>query len=190
MPEQEDLRGVLDGARDSMRKALDGLVRDMSRVRTGRANPALLEAVQVDYYGSHVPLNKIATVSAPEARLLIVQPFDRNAITDIERGILKADLGFTTVSDGKVIRVPIPELTEERRKGLVKNIKKMNEEHKVAVRAARREAMELLKTMEKDGDVSEDDARRAQTQVQQLTDEFIKKLDEAVAVKEKEILHI
>jgi ribosome recycling factor len=186
----ESLQRVLDDARAGMRKAAEALGRDLGRIRTGRANPLLLEVVQVEYYGSHVPLTKLATVSAPEARLLLVQPFDRTTISDIERAILKADLGFTTVSDGKVVRVPIPELTEERRKQFVKQAKKLVEEHKVAVRGARREANEMLKTLEKDGDLSEDDARRAQAQVQQLTDDFIKKLDDAVAVKEKEILHI
>jgi ribosome recycling factor len=187
---EDDLRLVLDEARDAMRKSVEGLQREIARVRTGRASPSLLESVQVEYYGALTPLNKLATVSAPEARLLIVQPFDPSSAGEIERGIVKADLGLTTVKDGKLIRVPVPELTEERRRALVKNVKKAGEEHKVGVRGARRDALTLVKTLEKDGDISEDDAHRAQNQVQQLTDEFIRKLDEVVAAKEKEILHI
>jgi ribosome recycling factor len=187
---EEDLRMVIDEARAVMTKAVDGLHRDLARIRTGRASPSLLENVQVEYYGSNTPLNKLATVSAPEARLLVVQPFDPSAISNIERGILKSDLGLSPVSDGKLLRVPIPELTEERRKALVKTVKKAGEEYKVSVRAGRRDAIALLKSMEKDGDLSEDDSRRAQTQVQTLTDEFVKKVDDVVAAKEKEILHI
>jgi ribosome recycling factor len=187
---EEDLKLVLDEARDGMRKAIEGLQKELSRIRTGRANPSLLDPIHVDYYGSSTPLNKLATVSAPEARLLVVQPFDPSSATDIERAIIKSDLGLTTVKDGKIIRVPIPELTEERRKALVKNAKKACEEHKVGVRGARRDALALLKTMEKDGEISEDDGRRAQEKVQQLTDEHIKRLDDLLATKEKEILHI
>jgi ribosome recycling factor len=187
---EEDLKLVLDEARDAMKKSVEGLQKELARIRTGRANPSLLDSVQVDYYGALTPLNKLATVSAPEARLIVVQPFDPRGISDIERAILKADLGLSTVSDGKILRVPIPELTEERRKALVKTAKKACEEHKVGVRGARRDALALVKQMEKDGEVSEDDAHRASTQIQTLTDDFTKKLDDVLAAKEKDILHI
>jgi ribosome recycling factor len=187
---EEDLRLVLDEARDGMRKSIEGLQKELARIRTGRANPSLLDSIHVEYYGSLTPLNKLATVAAPEARLLVVQPFDPSSATDIERAIIKSDLGLTTVKDGKLIRVPIPELTEERRKALVKNAKKACEEHKIGVRGARRDALALLKTMEKDGEISEDDSHRAQAQVQQIHDEYIRKLDDVLATKEKEILHI
>ena len=187
---EEDLQLVLDEARAGMTKAVEGLNRELSRVRTGRPNPSLLEAVQVDYYGSMTPLKKLATVSVPEARLLMVQPFDPSTIGGIERAILKADLGLSPVSAGKMLRVPVPELTEERRKDLVKSVKKSGEEFKISVRGCRREAVALLKSMEKDGDLSEDESHRAQSQVQTLTDEFVRKLDDIVAAKEKEILHI
>jgi ribosome recycling factor len=187
---EEDLGMVLDEARSVMGKAIEGLQHELARIRTGRASPSLLENVKVEYYGSSTPLNKLATVSAPEARLLMVQPFDPSAISNIERGILKADLGLSPVSDGKLLRVPIPELTEERRKALVKTVKKAGEEYKVSVRGGRRDAIAMLKSMEKDGDLSEDDSHRAQAQVQTLTDDFVRKVDEIVAAKEKDILHI
>ncbi len=181
---------ILDEARASMQKSVDGLARELQRVRTGRANPAILDGVQVDYYGTPTPLRQLATINVTDARLLTLQPFDRGALDGIERAILKAQLGLTPQNDGKLLRVPIPELTEERRRELVKQLKKSGEEHKVAVRLGRRDAIALLKELEKDGDVSEDDSRRAQKRIQDLTDEFIAKLDEALRVKEEEILRI
>jgi ribosome recycling factor len=190
MSETEAIELVLEEARAQMRKTLEGLHKDLSRIRTGRANPAILEGVHVDYYGTPTPLRSLATISAPEPRLLALQPFDPNSIPDIERAILKADLGLTTTNDGKLVRVPIPELTMERRKSLVKNLKKQGEEHKVGVRSARRDAITLLKGMQDEGEISEDDSRRGQAKVQELTDEFIQKLDEAMTAKEKEILTV
>lgn len=186
----EDLELVLEEAKEAMQKSLDGFARELGRIRTGRANPSLLEGVTVEYYGSQTPLKSLATVSAPEPRLLVVQPFDPSSIPEIERAILKADLGLTTTSDGKLVRVPIPELTEERRRDLVKNVKKLSEDHKVGVRSARRDAISMLKQMKDDGDISEDDSRRGQAQVQDLTDRFTAKVDEATSAKEKEILTI
>jgi ribosome recycling factor len=173
-----------------MQKSLDGLVRDLQRVRTGRANPAILDGVQVDYYGTPTPLRQLATIHVTDARLLTLQPFDRNALGEIERAILKAQLGLTPQNDGKILRVPIPELTEERRRELVKQLKKAGEEHKVGMRLARRDAIALLKELEKDGDVTEDDSRRAQKKVQDLTDEFVARVDESLRAKEEEILRI
>ncbi|MFQ5514616.1 MAG: ribosome recycling factor [Myxococcota bacterium] len=181
---------VVEEARQGMERSLESLHRELSRIRTGRANPALLENVMVDYYGTPTPLKALATLSAPEARLITVQPFDRGAMDAIERAILKADLGLTTVNDGKLLRVPVPELTEERRRELVKVVKKLGEDHKVGVRSARREAIAMLKELEKEHELSEDDSRRAQKKVQDLTNEYIGKVDTAVEVKEEDILQI
>lgn len=186
----EDIDLVLDEARQAMQRSLESLERDMARVRTGRANPALLEGVSVDYYGTATPLQQLATINAADARLLVVQPFDPSALDEIERAILKSDLGLTPQNDGKILRVPIPELTEERRREFVKLLKKMSEEHKVGVRNARRDAIAMLKEFEKAKDISEDDSHRAQKQVQDLTDDFTRKIDEGSHAKEEEILRI
>jgi ribosome recycling factor len=186
----EDVDLVLEDSDRAMGKSIEGLRRELDRVRTGRANPSVLDGVQVKYYGSNTPLKSLATVMAPEARLIVVQPFDLNAIHDIERGILKADLGLTPISDGKVIRVTIPELTQERRKQLVKNVKRLAEDHKVGVRSARRDAMAQLKSLKDDGDISEDDFRRGQTRVQEQTDSRIAEVDSLISAKEREILTI
>jgi len=171
-------------------EARDGMQRDLARVRTGRANPAILDGVVVDYYGSSTALRQLAAIHVADARLLTVQPFDRSAADAIERGILKANLGLSPINDGKILRVPIPELTEERRREMVKQLKKSAEEHKVAVRGARRDAIAMLKDLENDGDVSADDSRRAQKKVQDLTDEYTGKIDALLAAKEEEILRV
>jgi ribosome recycling factor len=181
---------ILAEAREGMTKSLESLQREMARIRTGRASPVLLDGVTVEYYGTATPLKQLATVNTPEARLITVQPFDPSTLPEIERGILKADLGLTPVNDGKILRVPIPELTEERRKELVKQIKKMGEEHKVGVRGARRDAMAWLKEAEKGSDLNEDDSHKLQKKVQDMTDEFVDKLDQAVGAKEQEILTV
>ena len=173
-----------------MSKSLESLQRDLAKIRTGRANPLLLESVNVDYYGTSTPLKQLATISAPEARLLVVQPFDPGALDEIERGILKADLGVSPMNDGKLIRVPIPELTEERRRDLVKAVKKMGEEHKVGVRSGRRDALSILKDLEKEGELSEDELRRGQNTVQDMTDDFSKRIDDLLDSKEQEVLTI
>ncbi len=185
---QEELDLVLGEARSAMSKSAESLERDLMKIRTGRANPVLLEGVTVDYYGTPTPLKSLATVSAPEARLLVVQPFDPGALGEIERGILRAQLGVTPNSDGKLIRVPIPELTEERRRELVKAVRKLGEDHKVGVRTGRRDAISLMKEMEKDGDVTEDESHRGQKLVQGMTDDFTKQIDQLLDAKEQEIL--
>lgn len=185
---EEELELALGEAREAMEKSLDSLIRELAKVRTGRANPVLLDTVSVDYYGNPTPLRTLATVSAPEARLLVIQPFDPGSREAIERAILKADLGLTPNSDGKVIRIPIPELTEERRRDLVKAVKRMAEDHKVGVRNGRRDAVSMLKDLQKDGDVTEDESRHGQRRIQELTDEYIGRIDETVAAKEREIL--
>src|SRR5262245_16939866 len=187
MPSQE-IKDVLDSCKESMEKTVGNLQTELAKVRTGRASPGLLDGVMVDYYGTPTPLKKLASVSAPEPRLLVVQPFDVSAVANIEKGIMKSDLGLMPQKDGKLIRVPIPELTGERRKELVKHIKHVAEEHKQSVRHERRDALELLKDLE--GSVEEDEIRRAQKSVQDLTDAHCVKVDEHAARKEKEILTV
>lgn len=181
---------VLSEAKDGMQKSLAGFTHDLAKVRTGRANPALLEGLTVDYYGTPTPIKKLAQLNAPEARLITIQPFDRSAISEIEKAIHKANLGFSPVSDGKIVRVPIPELTEERRKDLVKQVKKLGEDHKVGVRNARRDAIAMVKEFQKDGDLAEDDARHLTEKVQKLTDDFIAQIDKAVEAKEAELMKV
>ena len=171
-----------------MGKSIADLKNELNRVRTGRASLSLLDGIRVDYYGTLTPLNQMATLATPESRLITIQPWDTTVIKDVEKAILKSDLGLTPSSDGKIIRIAIPALTEERRKELVKVVNKIGEEHKVAVRNIRRDSNELLKGFKKDGDISEDDAFKAQDQVQKITDEYIQKIDDLGKEKEKEIL--
>ncbi len=176
-------------AKDSMDKAKDRLGRELSRVRAGRASPALLDDVKVEAYGVAMPLNQVATVSATDARLLVIKPFDVNNINGIERAILNASLGLNPSSDGVVVRVPIPPLTEERRKSLVKQVKEHTEEAKIAIRAGRREANEFLKEAEKDKAISEDQLKKGLEKIQELTDAYVKAVDEAASKKEAEIMN-
>ncbi|MGD2096161.1 MAG: ribosome recycling factor [Desulfobacterales bacterium] len=173
---------------DSMSKSVEALSRELKRVRTGRASLSILDGIKVDYYGTLTPLNQMATLAVPESRLITIQPWDVSVIKDIEKAILKSDLGLTPANDGKLIRISIPPLTEERRKELVKVVHKMAEDYKVSVRNARRDANELIKSLKKDGDISEDDAFKSQEEVQKITDEHIKRIDECCQEKEKEIL--
>ena len=186
----EDLQLVLDEATEAMAKSSDSLQRELAKIRTGRANPVLLETLSVDYYGPATPMKSLATVAAPEARLLVIQPFDPGAIGEIERAIQSSDLGLTPQNDGKLIRVPIPELTEERRREVVKTVKKMGEEHKVGIRNVRRDGISTLKEFQKEGDITEDDARRGQKSIQDLTDQRTKEIDELLESKEQELLKI
>lgn len=181
---------VLQQAKDEMDKAIRSLRIDLQKVRTGRANPALLEGVQIDYYGTPTPLNQLSNLTAPDPRLIVISPYDKGALQAIERAIQTSDLGFTPQSDGKVVRIPIPPLTEERRKELVKHIKKTAEEHKIGVREARRAAVSLLKDLETDGSIPADERRRAEKSVQDLTDEHVKRVDEMTGQKEQEILQV
>lgn len=174
--------------RERMGKTITALENELKRIRTGRASTSLLDGIKLDYYGTPTPLNQTATVAVPESRLITIQPWDATIIKDIEKAILKSDLGLTPSNDGKLIRIAIPPLSEERRKELVKQVHKSCEEHKVAVRNIRRDANELIKGFKKDGDVSEDDAFKAQDQVQKITDEFIERIDEVYKAKETEIL--
>ena len=166
------------------------LRKELGKVRTGRASTALLEGIVVDYYGASTPLNQLATLSAPETRLLVIQPFDRSAIGEVERAILKSDLGLTPTNDGKIVRVPIPQLTEERRKELVKHVKRIAEEFRVSIRNHRREAIEHLKESEKKKEMTADDFKHGQDRVQKITDDFIVRVDKVLKAKEEEIMEV
>ena len=173
---------------DRMKKSIAVLTNDLKRVRTGRASLSLLDSIRADYYGTQTPLNQMATMAVPESRLITILPWDVSAIKEIEKAIMKSDLGLTPSNDGKIIRISIPPLTEERRKDLGKVVHKICEDSKVAIRNIRRDSNDLLKGMKKDGDVSEDDAFKGQDQVQLITDEYIKNIDNIFKEKEKEIL--
>jgi ribosome recycling factor len=179
---------IYQDTKESMSKSIEALNRELQRVRTGRASLSILDGIKVDYYGTLTPLNQMATLAVPESRLITIQPWDVSVIKDIEKAILKSDLGLTPANDGKILRISIPPLTEERRKELVKLVHKMCEDHKVSVRNVRRDSNELLKSLKKDGDISEDEAFKAQDEVQKITDEHVKLIDECYTKKEKEIL--
>lgn len=181
---------VISDVKDAMNKAIDALGRNFGRVRTGRASLSLLDGVRVDYYGTPTPISQVATLSIPEPRLITVQPWEQNLIPTIEKAILQSDMDLNPTSDGKVIRIPIPKLTEERRKDLAKVVKGMGEEAKVAVRNARRDANSQLEKLQKDKEISEDDLRREKDSVQKVTDDFVKKVDGLVSDKEKEIMEV
>jgi ribosome recycling factor len=179
---------IIEETNGKMDKAINVFNRDLSRVRTGRASTALLEGINVDYYGTSMPLNQVASIAVPESRLLTIQPWDSKILGDIEKAILKSDLGLTPNNDGKIIRVNVPPLTEERRKELVKLVKKMAEDCKIAIRNVRREAIDFLKNQKKAKEISEDDLFKFQDEVQKLTDDHIKKVESITVDKEKEIL--
>ncbi|WP_010530656.1 ribosome recycling factor [Lentibacillus jeotgali] len=181
---------IIKDTRSKMEQAVQAFSKNLATIRAGRANPAILDSVIVDYYGAATPLNQLATISAPEARLLVITPFDKSSVSNIEKAIQKADLGLSPSSDGNVIRINIPALTEERRKDLVKVVGKYAEEARVQVRNVRREANDQLKKLEKNGDLTEDDLKKQQENVQKETDKQINKIDEYVKNKEKEILEV
>lgn len=181
---------ILSEAKDSMQKALEALHHEMSTVRTGRASTHLLDQIRVDYYGSQVPINQVANVGAPEPRLITVSPWDKTSLPLIEKAIQESNLGLTPSNDGSIIRLPIPALTEDRRKELVKIVRQYAEESRVSVRNHRRDANELIKAGQKDGEIPEDDSKRASDQVQELTDKFIKQIDDVLKNKEEEIMEV
>jgi len=184
------LEEILKETESKMRDHLEFFNREMSTLRAGRATPALLERIRVDYYGTPTPLNQMAGISVPEPRLLVIQPWDKSVLGEVEKALLKSDLGITPNNDGNVIRLAIPQLTEERRTELVRAIRKKAEEMRVAMRNSRREANDQIKEWLKDGGVSEDQARRAQDRVQELTDSYIARIDEVLATKEEEIMSV
>ena len=184
------LEDVYKDARERMEKAVAVLKQDLASLRAGRASPALFDKIMVDYFGSQMPIKQLANISVPEPRLLVVQPWDKKAVAEIERAILKSDLGLTPNSDGTVIRLAIPQLTEERRKDLVKVCRKKAEDSRVAIRNIRRDANEELKRMEKASEITEDQFRKAQEEIQKITDKMIEAVDKVLADKEKEIMEV
>lgn len=181
---------VIDDLKREMERTLAAFRRDLSRIRTGRASTALLEGIHAEYYGAKTPLMQLATVTAPEPRLLVIQPFDKTALTAIEKAIQQSDLGLNPLNDGKILRVPIPELTEERRKEIGRHIRKMAEDFRVSVRAHRHDALELLKEMLKEKQLTEDDNRRTREKLEQETKHTLEKVDEVLKAKEKEVMAV
>jgi ribosome recycling factor len=177
-------------ARDKMQKSVDAIKTEIARVRTGKATTALVDGLKVECYGSKVPIKQIANIGIPEARMILIQPWDKNLLGDIEKAIFQSDLGLTPNNDGKVIRLPIPPLTEERRKELGKLVKKLGEEGKIAIRNVRRECNDELKKSEKGGDLGEDESKRATKEIQDITDKFTETIDQIIEEKEKEIMEI
>jgi ribosome recycling factor len=184
------IEDFLADAKRRMDKSIEATHHEFNSIRTGRASPALLDRVTIDYYGTPTPLKSLASISAPEARLLVVQPFDPGSIKNIERAIQESDLGLTPSNDGKLVRLPIPALTEERRKDLVKVVRRVAEDGKVAIRNVRRDVMQHLKDLVVNGEVGDDEERRAEQQVQKITDEHTKSIDDLLKVKEAEIMEV
>lgn len=182
-------QSIKKNAEERMDKAIQALKRDLSTLRAGRATPALLDRIQVEYYGAMTPLNQLANINTPDSRTLMIQPWDKSSLADIERAIMKSDLGLTPANDGAMIRLSIPPLTEERRTELVKFTKKFGEEAKVAIRNIRRDANDDIKKLEK-SEISEDESRRHQEDIQKATDKFVAEVDKVLAAKEKEIMEV
>ncbi len=181
---------VIELARQEMENAVAAFKHELSRVRTGRASTGLIEGLHVNYYGTKTPLRQLAGLAAPEPRLLVITPYDKGAAHEIEKAIQSSDLGLSPINDGKVIRLPIPELTEERRKDLVRHVRKTAEDFRVSIRNHRRDANDMLKDLHKEKKLAEDDLRAAEAKVQQFTIEFIEKLDKVLAAKEAEIMEV
>lgn len=183
----EEIKGE---ASEKMGKSLGALQGELKKIRTGRASLNIFDDIRVDYYGAMTPLNQMATLAVPESRLITIQPWDATVIKDIEKAILKANIGLTPTNDGKIIRISVPPLTEDRRKDIVRQVSRTCEEYRVAVRNVRRDANEMLKELKKEGEASEDDVFKAQDQIQKITDEHIKQIDEMYKEKEKEVLEL
>lgn len=184
------INDILTDSEDRMKKTIEHLQNDFAGLRAGRANPAMLDKIMVNYYGQPTPINQMANINVPEARLLVIQPWDKSTIAEIEKAILKSDLGITPSNDGNVIRIAIPQLTEERRKEMVKVVRKRAEDAKVAIRNLRREANDLIKSSEKDKLISEDESKKGLDSAQKVTDKYIKDIDTVLQAKEKEIMEV
>lgn len=184
------IKEIKNNAEDKMKKTIVSLEHELSTMKAGRANPTMLDRIQVEYYGSMCPLNQVANISAPEPRVLQITPWEAPLLKDIERAILASDLGLNPSNDGAVIRLIIPELTEETRKNLVKNVKKAGENSKVAIRNIRKDANDKIKSLKKDADLSEDQIKKGEDEVQKVTDKYVKDIDAAINAKEKEIMSI
>lgn len=185
-----DAELIQEESRSAMEKAISSLRSELQKVRTGRASTALLDGIQVDYYGTPTPLKQLANLTTPDPRLIVISPYDKGIFQAIERAIQASDLGLTPSNDGKVVRIPIPALTEERRRELVKHVHRLAEQHKVGVREARRDAVSMLKDLESEGSLPKDERHREEKKAQALTDSFVKKIDEMTAQKEEEILQV
>jgi ribosome recycling factor len=181
---------IVESCKDQMDKRLKAFENELARVRTGRASIALLDGLKVDYYGSPTPINQVGTLSTPDARTIVIAPFEKKVIQDIEKAIQKADLGVQPTNDGHVVRIPIPALTEERRKDIVKSLKKMGEECKVSLRNIRRDSNDVVKKSLKDKKIIEDDSKKLEADIQKVTDQFIKVVDERLVKKEQEVMKI
>jgi ribosome recycling factor len=190
MAGEEEIELVMDEGREAMNKTVESYRRDLLRVRTGRASTALLDGLMVDYFDAPTPIKQLASLSVPDPRMIVISPFDKSSLANIEKAIQASNLGLTPSNDGKLVRISIPPLTEERRKDLVKQVRKTAEDHRVGVRDARRDALSMLKDLESDGTLPKDDHHRADKMVQDLTDEYVKKIDELTAQKEKEVLEV
>ena len=184
------IKDIIKNAQDKMGKTISVLGSDLSTMKAGRANPTMLDRINVDYYGSPCPLNQVANISAPEPRMLVITPWEKPMLKEIEKAILKSDLGINPSNDGTIIRLLVPELTEETRKNLVKNVKKAGEDAKVALRSIRRDANDKVKALKKDNTISEDEMKKAEDDVQKITDKFVKEIDALIVAKEKEIMSI
>jgi ribosome recycling factor len=187
---EDDVGLVQDEAKEGMDKALRKLRTELQKIRTGRASTAMLDGINVEYFGTPTPMNQLANMTTPDPRLIVISPFDKSLIGAIEKAIQTSRLGLTPSNDGKVVRIPIPPLTEERRKELVKHVHRLAEDHKVGVRESRRDALAMLKDLVTDGAVPQDDGRQAEKKIQSLTDEHTKKIDETIGAKEEEILQV
>lgn len=184
------MASIIDDCKQEMEQTTGAFRKELARLRTSRATTALLDGIIVEYYGARTPLNQLASLAAPEPRLLVVQPFDRSAIGEIERALLQSDLGLTPQNDGKLIRIPIPELTEERRRELVKHVRKTAEEYRVSMRTHRRDAIEMLKELHKDKEIDDDELKKSQERIEHLTKEYVEKIDKVLKVKEDEIMAV
>jgi ribosome recycling factor len=184
------MASIIDDCKQEMEHTVVAFKRDLARLRTARATTALLDGIMVEYYGAKTPLNQLASLSAPEPRLLVIQPFDRGVIGDIERALLQSDLGLNPQNDGKIIRIPIPDLTEERRRELVKHVKKVAEEFRVSMRAHRHDAIAMLKELHKEKELTDDDVKRDQERIEHLTKEYVEKVDKVLKTKEDEIMAV
>ncbi|WP_078681744.1 MULTISPECIES: ribosome recycling factor [Clostridium] len=184
------IKEIIHNSEEKMNKTIQILKKELASMKAGRANPTMLDKVEVDYYGSMVPINQVANISAPEPRIIVIQPWEKSMLKNIEKAILKSDLGLNPSNDGSIIRLIIPELTEETRRALVKTVKKSGEESKVAIRSIRREANDKIKVLKKNNEISEDEMKKAEEDIQKKTDNYIKEIDKIIELKEKEIMSI
>ena len=184
------LKQIISQTEAKMEKSIEAVKGELATIRTGRASASLVEHIMVDCYGSSSPLNQVAGISVPESQLIVIQPWDKNVISDVEKAIIKANIGLAPINDGKVLRIPVPSPTEERRKELIKIVKKISEEGKISIRGIRRDTIAEIKTLQKNGQVSEDDAFRDEAHIQKITDQYIGQIDEVVDSKEKALMEV